>query len=74
MAKMISRRRSEPVPLSGGPARGPVDWTPSPREGGGLFGISEAGESRIQLEGVHGIGDTQFREISLLDQRSTFER
>ncbi|KAH6724444.1 hypothetical protein BKA61DRAFT_30082 [Leptodontidium sp. MPI-SDFR-AT-0119] len=43
-----SRRRSDPVPLPGGPVRNP-DWTPSPREG--LFHIPEAGESAVRLEG-----------------------
>ncbi|PVH80002.1 hypothetical protein DL98DRAFT_460232 [Cadophora sp. DSE1049] len=63
MGRMVSRRRSEPVPLSGGPVRGP-DGTPSPREG--LFHIPEAGESAVRLEDRGGMSSAQFREISLL--------
>ncbi|KAG4420975.1 hypothetical protein IFR04_005844 [Cadophora malorum] len=72
MGRIASRRRSETVPLSGGPVRSP-DWTPSPREG--LFHIPEAGESAVRIEGVRegvdsalgGMSNAQFREISLLD-------
>ncbi|KAK0128355.1 hypothetical protein ONS95_000327 [Cadophora gregata] len=75
MGRMVSRRRSEPVPLAGGPVRGP-EWTPSPREAPwqGLFHIPEAGESAVRLEGVRevvalggGMSNAQFREISLLE-------
>ncbi|KAH7342509.1 hypothetical protein BKA65DRAFT_293028 [Rhexocercosporidium sp. MPI-PUGE-AT-0058] len=53
-----TRRRSDPVPLPGGPVRTP-DWTtPSPREGLGF--IPEAGESAVRLEVERGISDAQF--------------
>ncbi|KAH7419521.1 hypothetical protein BKA64DRAFT_19604 [Cadophora sp. MPI-SDFR-AT-0126] len=64
MGRMVSRRRSEPVPLPGGPVGSP-DWTPSPREA--LFHIPEAGESAVRLEDRGEMSSAQFREISLLE-------
>lgn len=66
LGRMVSRRRSEPVPvpLSGGPVRSP-DLIGSPREG--LWHIPEAGESTVRLDPGEGISNAQFREISLLE-------
>ncbi len=67
MGRMLSRRRSEPVPLAGGPK---PEWTPSPREA--LGHIPEAGESHIQLEST--INNVQFGEISLLAPEEGYAR
>jgi hypothetical protein len=61
----MSRRRTDPVVLTGGPTRQqerPVNQ--------GLGHIPEAGESRLHLDA--GVGRPQMTEISLLDQPSSF--
>jgi hypothetical protein len=64
---MVSRRRSDPITLTGGPVRGGAEWMVAP--GGPALGhIPEAGESRLHLEG--GISNTQMREIALMDPQS----
>ena len=65
MGRIISRRRSDPVVLTGGPTRQqerPVNQ--------GLGHIPEAGESRLHLDA--GVGRPQMTEISLIDQPSSF--
>jgi hypothetical protein len=65
MGRIMSRRRSDPIVLTGGPTRQqerPVNQ--------GLGHIPEAGESRLHLDA--GVGRPQMTEISLLDQPSSF--
>jgi hypothetical protein len=65
MGRIMSKRRSDPVVLTGGPTRQqerPVNQ--------GLGHIAEAGESRLHLDA--GVGRPQMTEISLLDQQHSF--
>ncbi|KAE8443162.1 hypothetical protein EG329_002331 [Mollisiaceae sp. DMI_Dod_QoI] len=79
MSRMI-RRKSDPVVLTGGPTRGGKDWPPSPREGGtnggGLWHIAEAGESKLAVDLQQNQDPrtpmTPFQDISLMDQPPGF--
>jgi hypothetical protein len=65
MGRIMSRRRNEPVVLTGGPMR-QQERPVNP----GLGHILEAGESHLHLDA--GVGRPQMTEISLLDQPSSF--
>lgn len=68
MSRMVTRRRSDPITLTGGPVRGGPEWIVAP--GGQRLGyIPEAGESGLHLEG--GISNAQMREIPLMDPQSS---
>jgi hypothetical protein len=62
---MVSRRRSSPTTLTGGPVR--PEWMVAPGRQE-LGHIPEAGESRIHLDG--GISNAQMREIALMGPQS----
>lgn len=72
MGKLSTRRRSSqtnpsPTTLSGGPTSRHPEWGPGPNPGAVALGhIPEAGESKLR---VHEGGDTEMREISLMEQQ-----
>jgi hypothetical protein len=67
MGRMISRRRSAPFVLTGGPTNRPPEWTPSP--GGGLDHILEVSEIQIP-SASSGLSNAQLREMSLLEHQN----
>jgi hypothetical protein len=65
MSRMVSRRQSDPITLTGGPVRPQWMVAPGRQE---LGHIPEAGESRLHLEG--GISNSQMRDVSLMNPQS----
>lgn len=72
MGRLSVRRKSSqtnpsPITLTGGPTSRHPEWGPGPNPGAvGLGHIPEAGESLVR---VHEAGDTEMREIPLMEQQ-----
>ena len=72
MGRMVSRRRSDPVVLTGGPKSKSPEWTPSPGAGG-LDYIQEVSE--VQTQGANsGLSNNQFQGLPLLPQQNVGKR